>query len=92
MTTMRDLTEQVREQREELDRLRAEVARWRERYEKGGKREIGFVNSAREVAPLFTPLDREGSDPLAEGVPGAYPYTRGIHPTGYRGRLWTMRQ
>src|SRR5439155_478824 len=26
------------------------------------------------------------------GVPGAYPYTRGIHPTGYRGKLWTMRQ
>src|SRR5204862_7352851 len=28
----------------------------------------------------------------ALGMPGVYPYTRGVHPTGYRGRLWTMRQ
>ncbi|HSD66642.1 MAG TPA: methylmalonyl-CoA mutase family protein, partial [Vicinamibacteria bacterium] len=31
-------------------------------------------------------------DPAAIGEPGAYPFTRGLHPTGYRGRLWTMRQ
>ena len=92
MTTMRDLTEQLRDQREELERLRAEVAQWRSRFDAGTKRDIAFVNSAREVPPLFTPLDREGADPLAEGTPGAFPYTRGIHPTGYRGRLWTMRQ
>ena len=92
MTTMRDLTEQLRDQQEELERLRAEVARWRTRFDAGAKRDIAFVNSAREVEPLFTPLDREDADPLAEGVPGAFPYTRGIHPTGYRGRLWTMRQ
>src|SRR5687767_3923635 len=92
MTTMRDLTEQRPDQREELERLRAEVATWRARFDRGEKRDIAFVNSAGEMAPLYTPLDREGADPLAEGVPGSYPYTRGIHPTGYRGRLWTMRQ
>ncbi|HEX6059309.1 MAG TPA: methylmalonyl-CoA mutase family protein [Gemmatimonadaceae bacterium] len=92
MTTMRDLTEQLRDQRGELERLRAEVAQWRARFEAGAKRDIAFVNSAREVEPLFTPLDRADADPLAEGVPGTFPYTRGIHPTGYRGRLWTMRQ
>jgi methylmalonyl-CoA mutase N-terminal domain/subunit len=92
MTTMRDLTEQLRDQREELERLRAEVATWRARFDRGEKRDIAFVNSAGEMAALYTPLDREGADPLAEGVPGSYPYTRGIHPTGYRGRLWTMRQ
>jgi methylmalonyl-CoA mutase N-terminal domain/subunit len=32
------------------------------------------------------------SDPSAIGEPGEYPFTRGLHPTGYRGRLWTMRQ
>jgi methylmalonyl-CoA mutase N-terminal domain/subunit len=37
-------------------------------------------------------LDDLSRDPDSIGVPGAYPYTRGIHPTGYRGRLWTMRQ
>ncbi|MDE2906013.1 MAG: methylmalonyl-CoA mutase family protein, partial [Acidobacteriota bacterium] len=37
--------------------------------------------------------DLPGWDPETElGAPGAYPYTRGIHPSMYRGRLWTMRQ
>ncbi len=77
--------------REELERLRAEVARWRAAYEKGGKRDISFTNSAFEPEPLYTALDTAGS-PVADEVPGAYPFTRGIHPTAYRGRLWTMRQ
>ena len=42
---------------------------------------------------LVTPADLGGFDYLGElGVPGEYPYTRGVHPTMYRGRLWTMRQ
>src|SRR4029450_1715505 len=79
-------------ERAELERLRAEVADWRRRYEKGAKRDIAFTNSEQEVAPLYTALDV--ADPLRAslGVPGGYPYTRGIHPTGYRGKLWTMRQ
>src|SRR5215207_9877923 len=83
---------QAETERAELARLRAEVAEWRRRFEKGGKRDIAFVNSEREVEPLYTALDV--GDPLgaALGTPGAYPYTRGIHPTGYRGKLWTMRQ
>src|SRR2546427_7163361 len=41
---------------------------------------------------LYTPLDLRGKDPAETlGVPGEFPYTRGIHPTMYRGRLWTMR-
>ncbi len=92
MTSTRELTETIEDQREELERLRAEVEQWRERYEKGARRDIAFVNSAFEVAPLYTALDRAGADLSALGVPGSYPYTRGIHPTGYRGKLWTMRQ
>ena len=92
MTSTRELTDTIEEQREELERLRAEVEQWRARFERGPKRDIAFVNSASEVAPLYTALDRAEADLSALGVPGSYPYTRGIHPTGYRGKLWTMRQ
>ncbi|MBO0704336.1 MAG: methylmalonyl-CoA mutase [Candidatus Dormibacteraeota bacterium] len=44
--------------------------------------------SGVEVDPLYTAEDA----PAQLELPGVYPYTRGIHPQGYRGRLWTMRQ
>ncbi len=76
---------------DEVERLRAEVAEWRARYAAGALRPISFSNSVGEIEPLYTALDAvPGIDRL--GVPGSYPYTRGVHPTGYRGRLWTMRQ
>jgi methylmalonyl-CoA mutase N-terminal domain/subunit len=94
MTSTKDLSAQERERggEEELERLRAEVARWRARYAKSEKRDLAFVNSEGEVEPVYTPLDVEHLDAAALPMPGEYPYTRGIHPTGYRGRLWTMRQ
>ena len=92
MTTLRGLSETVREQREEIERLRAQLNAWRERYARGEKRDIGFMNSTHEVAPLYTPLDVAEKDAASLGVPGEFPFTRGIHPTGYRGKLWTMRQ
>ena len=76
---------------DDLERLRAEVAEWRARYAAGTLRPIAFANSVGNVAPLYTALDGSPSTEQL-GVPGAYPYTRGVHPTGYRGRLWTMRQ
>jgi methylmalonyl-CoA mutase N-terminal domain/subunit len=49
--------------------------------------------SGMEVPHLVTPEQVADVDPLRTiGIPGEYPYTRGIHPTGYRGKLWTMRQ
>lgn len=49
--------------------------------------------SGRKVEAIYTPLDLDGFDYLKQsGFPGDFPYTRGIHPTMYRGRLWTMRQ
>ena len=42
-------------------------------------------------AAAYGPPD-VSSDPRALGPPGLYPFTRGLHPSGYRGRLWTMRQ
>jgi methylmalonyl-CoA mutase N-terminal domain/subunit len=84
--------ERLRRQAAELERLRAEVAAWRKRYEKGEKRDLAFSNSEGEVEPLYTALDTVGEGVPDESLPGAYPFTRGIHPTGYRGKLWTMRQ
>ena len=49
--------------------------------------------SGRPVAPLYTPADVAALDYRRDlGDPGEFPYTRGIHPSGYRGRIWTMRQ
>src|SRR5213592_3342538 len=49
--------------------------------------------SGRPIERLYTWDDLAGIDPAREiAAPGEFPYTRGIHPTGYRGRLWTMRQ
>jgi len=89
---MRDLSETIGEQQAEIERLREEVAEWRRAYEKGKKREIAFANSEQEVEPLYTELDVEHHDAEKLSVPGLFPFTRGIHPTGYRGKLWTMRQ
>lgn len=54
----------------------------------------GFTTvSGKKIKELYTPLDLDGFDYAQHlGFPGEYPYTRGIHPTMYRGRLWTMRQ
>jgi methylmalonyl-CoA mutase N-terminal domain/subunit len=64
--------------------------RWREKYEKAKMRDdVDFDTlSSVEVEPLYGP---DQPDPEI-GVPGEYPFTRGIYPSGYRGRLWTKRQ
>ena len=49
--------------------------------------------SLEEVDRLYTPADTANLDFDRDiSFPGEFPYTRGIHPTGYRGKLWTMRQ
>jgi methylmalonyl-CoA mutase, N-terminal domain len=59
--------------------------------EKGG--EERRTESGIEVKPFYGPKDLEGFDYGAElGDPGEYPYTRGVYPSMYRGRPWTMRQ
>jgi methylmalonyl-CoA mutase N-terminal domain/subunit len=61
---------------------------------KHGERDPEFITSSGiPVEPLYTAESRPDWDPrTALGYPGEYPYTRGIQPTMYRGRLWTMRQ
>jgi methylmalonyl-CoA mutase N-terminal domain/subunit len=74
-------------------RYGAEAAEtWRQEYEDSAKRDDGVETttlSGMEVDPLYT---SEQVEDIPEELPGQYPYTRGIHATGYRGRLWTMRQ
>ena len=79
---------------QELERLKAEVAAWRALYAQQPLRQgVEFTSvSGRELDPVYTPLDLAHRDTAASELPGFYPYTRGIHPTMYRGRLWTMRQ
>ena len=48
--------------------------------------------SGLQTRPVYTPADVPGGYLEQLGFPGAFPYTRGIQPTMYRGRLWTMRQ
>src|SRR5437763_7285802 len=59
-----------------------------------GERNVPFTTiSGRPIDRLYTPENLQDFDPRRDlTAPGEFPYTRGIHPTGYRGRLWTMRQ
>jgi len=61
---------------------------------RGGERREQFTTSSGiEIKRAYDPDDLEGMDFLRDdGFPGEYPFTRGVQPTMYRGRLWTMRQ
>src|SRR5436309_9826122 len=67
---------------------------WKKRYDASELRDVEFVSqSSMEPEPLYTSRDLQDFDPATDlGMPGSAPFTRGIHPTMYRGRLWTMRQ
>ena len=78
----------------EVERLRAEVAAWRARAAGLPLRtDTDFTSvSGREVESVYTSLDLPAEPQAAVGLPGEFPFTRGIHPTMYRGKLWTKRQ
>jgi methylmalonyl-CoA mutase N-terminal domain/subunit len=84
--------------RQKLDQLRDSLEKW----EKTGlkktlasmpERQEQFITTSSEpIDRLYTPLDVADTDYLDDlGLPGEYPYTRGVHPTLHRGKLWTMR-
>jgi methylmalonyl-CoA mutase N-terminal domain/subunit len=84
---------------EELDRIRSAKAEWEAEtldpvVEAYGERRDRFATvSNHEVERLYTPLDVADTDYTEDlGFPGEEPYTRGVYPTMYRGRQWTMRQ
>jgi methylmalonyl-CoA mutase N-terminal domain/subunit len=69
---------------------------WLEVYGATPERDAEFVTlSGEEIRPLYTAGDVRATSEDGEeriGVPGGYPFTRGVYPSMYRGRLWTMRQ
>ena len=74
-------------------------ARWQQEtfepaLKKSPERAATFTTiSGRPIDRLYTAEDVDGIDYDRDiDNPGEFPYTRGIHPTGYRGKLWTMRQ
>ena len=73
---------------------KADKNAWDEKAKKAELRDADFTSlSGHPLDPLYTPESLAGTDPdAAIGLPGEYPYTRGVHPTMYRGKLWTMRQ
>jgi methylmalonyl-CoA mutase N-terminal domain/subunit len=78
----------------ETDKQRWEREVLEPSLKKSPERPVPFTTiSGRSIERLYTPDDIESLDYTQElNNPGEFPYTRGIHPTGYRGKLWTMRQ
>jgi methylmalonyl-CoA mutase N-terminal domain/subunit len=78
--------------------LPGELERWesttlKKALDRGGERQGAFATTSTDARRLYTPLDVAGLDYDRDlGMPGQYPYTRGVQETMYRGRLWTMRQ
>ena len=84
--------------KKKLDELRAALDAWeRSTLQKTlasmPERQPQFITTSSEpIRRLYTPLDVADLDYAADlGSPGEYPYTRGVHPTLHRGKLWTMR-
>jgi len=85
---------------DELERIRESKTQWEEddvqpTVDRFGERKETFTTDTEghEVDRLYTPEDIADLDYEEDlGFPGQEPYTRGVYPTGYRGRLWTMRQ
>jgi methylmalonyl-CoA mutase N-terminal domain/subunit len=66
---------------------------WLEAYGATPERDAEFLSlSGEPVRALYTEADLPADREAAIGVPGGYPFTRGVYPSMYRGRLWTMRQ
>ncbi|MGQ4872312.1 MAG: acyl-CoA mutase large subunit family protein, partial [Candidatus Thorarchaeota archaeon] len=87
------------ERKNELRKIREAMDQWESEVlephmKKHPERQEQFVTtSSRPIKRLYTPLDIPNFDYLRDlGFPSRYPYTRGVQPTMYRGRIWTMRQ
>jgi len=86
-----------RQSDDDKDRLRDETDQWRAQDVQGAaarhplRKERFVTHSDLEVPDLLTPADLDDSYRSDLGFPGQFPYTRGVQPTMYRGRLWTMR-
>src|SRR5258708_15182645 len=98
MINLSGLQETLMSDPNDLDKLRQAHADWeantlRKTLERAPEGQEEFMTtSSAPVERLSTPLDLPDFDYLEDlGFPGEYPYTRGVHATGHRGKLWTMR-
>jgi methylmalonyl-CoA mutase N-terminal domain/subunit len=75
-------------------REKSDAERWeREVYGRTPERDAPFSTmSGIPIKPLYTERDLPEDPDAAIGLPGEYPFTRGVYPSMYRGQLWTMRQ
>ncbi len=74
------------------DALERAFSEWLARQQAATLRRERFATSSFPVDPIYLPRSGAADYLSALGFPGQFPFTRGIHPTMYRGRLWTMRQ
>ncbi len=78
---------------DDLKGLQQRYSQWRDKADSLPERKSKYTTPSQiGVDRVYTPGDATGTDYREDaGLPGEYPYLRGVHPTGYRGRLWTMR-
>ena len=78
---------------QELDKLRENSARWHDKQDPKAQRKPAFKTPSQMIVDqVYTPENTSQDSYLEkQGLPGEYPYLRGVHASGYRGRLWTMR-
>jgi len=76
------------------EQIAAGRQRWQARYDRASTRDADFTTlSGTALEPVYGPKDGESVDGFERiGWPGEFPFTRGLHATGYRGRPWTIRQ
>ena len=84
--------------KDEMDKIEEGMGKWEQTTLKKvldrspERKDVFTTESGIPVKRLYTPKDLEGMDYVEDlSFPGEYPYTRGVYPTMYRGRLWTMR-
>ncbi|OPJ54819.1 acyl-CoA mutase large subunit family protein [Alkalithermobacter paradoxus] len=84
-------------EKEKLSAIQENVEKYNEKMQRSlekrpERKDVFESGSGETVNALYTPLDIENFDYMNDlGMPGSYPYTRGVQPNMYRGRLWTMR-
>ncbi len=82
----------------EIEEIQSEMQKWSEKGQKASKskseRSLDFqTSSGIKIKKVFSPVDNAEMDYLRDlNLPGEYPFTRGIQPNMYRGKMWTMRQ
>ena len=77
---------------EYLKKIREKKEEWDKNFENAKERNVKFVTDSEiPIKRLYTPLDVKGDYLEKVNFPGVPPYTRGVYPTMYRGRVWTMR-